>query len=485
MRQRQFVSARVLVSLIVALAVVAFSLGVDVSPRAARAYQSNNLLQNPGFEPPFVSINGDSTLQVATGWQPWYIGGSGATAVNARPEYKAAPSNRVRSGSSAQEYNSFYATHDAGVYQRVSVAPNTALQFSVYVYVWSSAPFDNPNVSEDPNDVQVRVGIDPTGGTNPQSASIVWSTPVEFYDEYRQLSVSATSSSTAVTVYVRSQPQNFVGTNTIYLDDAFLGAAGTGPQPTQVPQPTQPTQAPPPTQTPQPTQAPPTPAPQATTPPQPSATPVSGGGGFNSTVTHTVQRGDTVSELARRYGSTIAAIVQANSLPDAGLIYVGQTLLIPVSAPQYTPPPTFTPAPISGGESGGPLYPTQPPVYPGGVTYVVQPGDTLSSIAARYHSTIGTLAQLNNILNPNLIFVGQVLQVPPYGFSQPPQAPPVPQYPLYPQYPQQPIKHVVQLGENLFRISLRYGVSMDAIMRANTIYHPNLIFAGQVLTIPK
>src|SRR5690606_15650562 len=170
--------------------------------------------------------------------------------------------------------------------------------------------------------------------------------------------------------------------------------------------------------------------------------------------------------------------VQANSLSNAGLIYVGQTLIIPVNAPQYTPPPTFTPAP----PSGGPVYPTQPPVYSGDATYVVQPGDTLSSIAARYYTTIGTLAQLNNILNPNLIFIGQVLRVPSYGA---PQVTPVPQYPQYPQYPQQPIRHVVQLGENLFRISLRYGVSMDAIMRANNIYYPNLIFAGQVLTIPK
>ena len=113
---------------------------------------------------------------------------------------------------------------------------------------------------------------------------------------------------------------------------------------------------------------------------------------------------------------------------------------------------------------------------------MVQPGDTLSSIAARYYTTIGTLAQLNNILNPNLIFIGQVLRVPSYGA---PQVTPVPQYPQYPQYPQQPIRHVVQLGENLFRIGLRYGVSMDAIMRANNIYYPNLIFAGQVLTIPK
>lgn len=47
-----------------------------------------------------------------------------------------------------------------------------------------------------------------------------------------------------------------------------------------------------------------------------------------------------------------------------------------------------------------------------------------------------------------------------------------------------PTTHTVQAGENLFRLSLRYGVSMDALMAANNISNPNLIFAGQVLIIP-
>lgn len=47
-----------------------------------------------------------------------------------------------------------------------------------------------------------------------------------------------------------------------------------------------------------------------------------------------------------------------------------------------------------------------------------------------------------------------------------------------------PIIHVVQNGENLFRISLRYGVSLNALAQANGISNPNLIFVGQQLTIP-
>ena len=47
-----------------------------------------------------------------------------------------------------------------------------------------------------------------------------------------------------------------------------------------------------------------------------------------------------------------------------------------------------------------------------------------------------------------------------------------------------PVTHVVAAGENLYRISLRYGVSVQTIAQANGIANPNLIYAGQSLTIP-
>ncbi len=100
-----------------------------LGPRTAGAFQGQNLLQNPGFEQPYITINGDAGLQVAANWQPWFkTTPGGSSAINARPEYKPAPSTRVRSGAAAQEYNTFFATHTAGVYQRVPVSPNVDLR---------------------------------------------------------------------------------------------------------------------------------------------------------------------------------------------------------------------------------------------------------------------------------------------------------------------------------------------------------------------
>lgn len=124
---------------------------------------------------------------------------------------------------------------------------------------------------------------------------------------------------------------------------------------------------------------------------------------------YVVVRGDTLASIARRFGVTVQAIVQANGLANPNLIFAGQRLIIPVGgAPQPTP--------------GQPPPPTQAPP-PQQSTYVVRPGDTLGSIARRFGVTVQALAQANNIANPNLIFVGQTLIIP-GGTGQPQPTPP-------------------------------------------------------------
>jgi LysM repeat protein len=100
---------------------------------------------------------------------------------------------------------------------------------------------------------------------------------------------------------------------------------------------------------------------------------------------------------------------------------------------------------------------------------------------------VTAIAQLNGIVNTNLIRVGQELVIPGAGGSTdvtavPASPTPTPEEPDEPQ--EEPTTYVVRPGDNLYRISLRFNVSMLALSEANGIVNVNKIFAGQVLVIP-
>lgn len=125
-----------------------------------------------------------------------------------------------------------------------------------------------------------------------------------------------------------------------------------------------------------------------------------------------VKWGDTVWGLSRTYGTTVQAITEANKLANPNLIIVGQILEIPVDTTK--PPPPITPPPIT---------PSPPPQDT--IIYIVRWGDTLSSIAYRYGTTVQIILQYNYIPNPNLIYPGQQLLIPVAGNPPPVTPPPV------------------------------------------------------------
>jgi LysM repeat protein len=131
---------------------------------------------------------------------------------------------------------------------------------------------------------------------------------------------------------------------------------------------------------------------------------------------HTVQPGENLYRIGLKYGVTWQDIVQANGLAST-VIYVGQQLVIPVagSSPTQAPSaPSPTPAPADPAPTPAPAATT---------SYTVQPGDYLSAIARRFGVTTAALATANNLSNPSLIYVGQVLVIPGADEQAPPPAP--------------------------------------------------------------
>jgi LysM repeat protein len=169
-------------------------------------------------------------------------------------------------------------------------------------------------------------------------------------------------------------------------------------------------------------------------------------------VTHVVVTGDTLYSIALHYGVSVNDLMAANNITNPNYIRVGQVLVIPLSGVTPTPTPT-----------GQAPQPTP-------IIYTVRRGDTLYSLARRYGTTVEAIARDNNIVNPNLIYVGQQLVI--HGTTTPP--------------PPQPCTrtHVVLSGETLTSIAYRYNTTVWTLQQMNNLANPNVIYAGQYLNVP-
>lgn len=112
---------------------------------------------------------------------------------------------------------------------------------------------------------------------------------------------------------------------------------------------------------------------------KPQGTPENG-----SVSTYTVKAKDTLSKIAAQYGTTVQKIASLNNIKNPDIIYVGQILKLPTSLKAQN---AYT-------------------------TYTVKERDTLSAIAVKYGTTVKTLASINGIKNPDVIYVGQKIKIP-------------------------------------------------------------------------
>lgn len=153
-----------------------------------------------------------------------------------------------------------------------------------------------------------------------------------------------------------------------------------------------------------------------------------------TSVVHVVAPGENLFRISLRYNVTMASIISANGIGNANLIFVGQRLTIP--APGTTPPPVVV-TPVPGSPTAVPPTASQ---------YVVVRGDTLATIARRFNTTYQAIAAANGITNPNLIYVGQRLNISGGGTTPPPVVTPVPGNPG-------PVVGGFELGGHVFSFS--------------------------------
>jgi LysM repeat protein len=168
-------------------------------------------------------------------------------------------------------------------------------------------------------------------------------------------------------------------------------------------------------------------------------------------VVHVVNRGDTLNRIAATYKASVTRIVSANKISNPDIIRVGQEILIPSGR--------------GGNASAGNGISTRTGQY-----HVVGRGETVAHIAGQYKGvSVEDLVRANGIVNGR-IYAGAALYLSGPGYVASGSG--------------GSSSYTVLRGDRLADIAKSYGVSQSKIASQNNISNPNLIHAGQVLSIP-
>lgn len=161
-------------------------------------------------------------------------------------------------------------------------------------------------------------------------------------------------------------------------------------------------------------------------------------------ISYTVKAGDNLYNIAKKYNTTVDKIKRDNNLQGNNLT-IGKILLIEDTSDQSTIEECF------GEEYEAPSS---------NITYTVQKGDNLYSIANKYNTTVNEIKSLNNLTSNNL-YIGQQLRIPTNASGN--------------------ITYTVQKGDNLYSIARKYNTTVNEIKRKNNLTSNNLSIGQQLI----
>jgi LysM repeat protein len=163
---------------------------------------------------------------------------------------------------------------------------------------------------------------------------------------------------------------------------------------------------------------------------------------------HVVRAGDTLWDVANKYGLTVAQLTAANPGVSPDTLHVGQTLAIPSKT-----------SPVPSAASTGAIY-------------TVKPNDTLWDIASRHGLFVNDLISANPGVDPQRLMAGQTLLIPGVNAKAIRASEPV------------AAKYTVRADDTLWDIAANYGLSVNDVLAANPGVDPRRLMVGQSLTIP-
>ena len=169
-------------------------------------------------------------------------------------------------------------------------------------------------------------------------------------------------------------------------------------------------------------------------------------GNVDDYIRYTIQRGDTLSEIAQRYNTTVNELVRLNNIQNPNMIYSNEILLIPTKNNSIS----------TGSEDKN------------NTIYIVQRGDSLYSIAKRFNTTVQNIVNNNGISNPNLIYPGQSLIIAKSTAN------------IQTKY----MSYRIKRGDTLWGIANKYNTTVNELAYINGIRNVNRIYINQVIRIP-
>lgn len=162
------------------------------------------------------------------------------------------------------------------------------------------------------------------------------------------------------------------------------------------------------------------------------------------TQTYTIRRGDTIYKIARRYNTSVAAIISANPNIRPRSLQIGQVICVPRQ----------------------PIY----PACPEGNYYTIKPGDTLYSIARFYNVSLDDLIEANPGINPDALFPGQIICIP---LAVPPVT-----------CPAGSRRYTIRRGDTFYSIARRFNTTVAELRRLNPGINPEALLIGQNICVP-
>ena len=184
-------------------------------------------------------------------------------------------------------------------------------------------------------------------------------------------------------------------------------------------------------------------------------------GGRATGLTYRVRPGDTVWDIARRSGTSVRAVLEANGLRASALIHPGQELRLPRDAVRHL-------APVRSGAATA-----RRTAKARKVVHVVRPGDTAWDVARRYRVPLTAVLRVNGLDASGTIRPGRKLVLP--GATPRRSRPAV---------TDRTRAHVVRSGETVTTIARRYGVSVGSVLRRNHLRSTTTIHPGRRLLVP-